>query len=265
MAWQQRIFWLYPRYHLNACLHLSCSASLEETSCGSASQPIRQRNGWRARSPKPFRGMPLPYFLSAIMMAPMARYSGGGFAPWASATDLLRLDHPGRTAMWNERSARSGGSVSTMSSCATRRISGVSCAHTQTITIKRGPILAWTKIPPIVGRLSIVAASSRATSSADFTIDTAGYSFRNGQPTAGCCLAKFGSGARRSPFDICVNKATPPPFRIYQTSRRTRLASLVCLPVRNPLRRPRRRQNLAQHMSERPAPGRNFGAVGAKL
>ena len=37
------------------------------------------------------------------------------------------------------------------------------------------------------------------------------------------------------------------------------MASLVCLPVRNPLRRPRRRQNLAQHMSERPAPGRNFG------
>src|SRR6266852_6476283 len=52
---------------------------------GSASRPIRRRNGWPARLPKPFLGTLFRAFSSVTMMVPLARRSLGGFEQWAFA------------------------------------------------------------------------------------------------------------------------------------------------------------------------------------
>ena len=81
---------------------------------GSASRPIRRRNGWPARLPKPFLGTLFRALSSVTMMVPMARRSLGGFEQWAFAIAPSRFDHHGRMDMLNVRSGRSAMNASTM-------------------------------------------------------------------------------------------------------------------------------------------------------
>jgi len=79
-----------------------------------ASRPIRRRNGWPARLPKPFLGTLFRAFSSVTMMVPMARRSLDGFEQWAFAIAPSRPDHHGRMDMSNVRSGRSVVNASTM-------------------------------------------------------------------------------------------------------------------------------------------------------
>src|SRR5260221_6519199 len=66
----------------------------------------------------------------AIAIALMDRYSSGGFARWAFATDQLHRDRPGRTPMPNASLARSGGRHSITSSCLASVTFGTYCYPT---------------------------------------------------------------------------------------------------------------------------------------
>jgi hypothetical protein len=61
----------------------------------------RAPNGWPGNSPKPAAGNRRRSTSSAIAILSMAKFSPGGFAPWAFATGQPRHDRHGRMAIRN--------------------------------------------------------------------------------------------------------------------------------------------------------------------
>ena len=85
----------FRRWHSNDCSCLSSWGSDAVAFYGSVSRPIRRRNGWPARLPKPFLGTLFRAFSSVTMMVLMARRSLGGFEQWAFAIAPSRPDRHG--------------------------------------------------------------------------------------------------------------------------------------------------------------------------
>jgi hypothetical protein len=79
-------------------------------------------------------------------------------------------------------SARSAANASIISSSSAKPICAKFLQPTPAITTNSERICPWTRIRRVIGRSTDMARSQRGRSSADFIINTAGYSFQQGHP-----------------------------------------------------------------------------------